>query len=117
MSHSALLRASGQHQGEQYALEAIIGSAAASSGVPHAALLLEFGSAMIEGDAGRQSDARAALLQSLGPAALIDAAAIVASFNAVVKIADATGIPLEDYKAAATEDLRAQLDLDRLKRA
>ena len=52
---------------------------------------------------------------ALGAAALVDAAAIVASFNAVVKIADATGSPLEDYKAEATRDLRSALDLDRLR--
>ena len=35
------------------------------------------------------------------------------SFNAVVKIADASGIPLEDYKAQATQDLREALGLER----
>ncbi len=50
----------------------------------------------------------------MGTAALVDAAAIVASFNAVVKLADGTGIPLEDAKAQATQDLRAELGLERL---
>jgi hypothetical protein len=51
---------------------------------------------------------------ALGAAALVDAAAVVASFNAVVKLADACGIPLEDFKAEATADLRAELQLEKL---
>ena len=43
----------------------------------------------------------------------VDAAAIVGLFNAIDRVADATGIPLEPEKAAATADFRAALDLDR----
>ena len=84
--------------------------------MPHAALLVEFAEALHGTDPVRQSRAREAVAGRLGDAALVDAAAIVASFNAVVKIADATGIPLEDYKAAATEDLRRDLALERFNR-
>ena len=84
-----------------------------AAGVPNAATLIEYGEAMLRGDAERRSRARDAIHTALGPAALVDAAAIVASFNAVVKIADASGIPLEDYKAQATQDLRAALGLER----
>ena len=92
---------------------ALEGSGAAA-GVPCAAELIEFGEAMLRGDADRKSRAREAVYAALGPAGLVDAAAIVASFNAVVKLADGSGIPLEDFKAKATEDLREQLGLERL---
>lgn len=81
--------------------------------VPNAGALLEFGEAMLGRDAKRQALARNTVYRMLGPAALVDAAAIVASFNAVVKIADGTGIPLEDDKAAATQELRDALGLER----
>jgi hypothetical protein len=81
--------------------------------VPHAAALIEFGEAMLSDDPTRQAAARQSVYRALGPEGFVDAAAIVASFNAVVKIADATGIPLEDYKEAATQDLRATLGLER----
>lgn len=84
--------------------------------VPHAAELVEFAEAVLRGDPQRQSRARSAIRELLGPAALVDAAALVASFSAVVKIADATGIPLEDYKEEATRDLRADLGLEKLNR-
>jgi len=81
--------------------------------VPQATELLEFGDAMLGDDRDRQTRARAAIYEALGPAGLVDAAAIVASFNAVVKIADGTGIPLEDEKAAATQEMRDALGLER----
>jgi len=84
--------------------------------VPQAALLLEFAESMHDGDPTRRARARVAVHGALGASALVDAAAIVASFSAVVKIADGTGIPLEEAKAHATADLRAALGLDRLNR-
>jgi len=93
-----------------------VGAALPGSGadarVPQAALLVEFAESLLRGEAVRQRAARETLARALGAAALVDAAAIVASFNAVVKIADGTGIPLEAAKAAATEDLRAALGLE-----
>ncbi len=86
----------------------------AAVGVAHGATLVEYGEAMLRGDARRRAAARLAVYQALGPAALVDAAAIVASFNAVVKLADGSGIPLEDFKEKATQTLRAELGLDGL---
>ncbi len=88
----------------------------AATGVHHGALLIEFAEAMLGINANLQARLREAVQKTLGAAGLVDAAAVVASFNAVVKIADATGIPLEDFKADATRVLRQELDLDRLRR-
>jgi hypothetical protein len=38
---------------------------------------------------------------------------VVGLFNAIDRVADATGIPLEEEKAAASVDFRAALGLDR----
>lgn len=84
--------------------------------MPHGALLIEFAESILRGDDARQALAREMLYRTLGAPALVDAAAIVASFNAVVKIADGAGIPIEEAKAAATADLRAALGLERLNR-
>jgi hypothetical protein len=85
-------------------------------GVPHGALLVEFGEAMLGSDEDRRTLARNALFEAMGPAALVDAAATVASFNAVVKLADGSGIPLEEFKARGTADLREELGLEKLNR-
>lgn len=91
----------------------VLSGDATTTGVPFADVLVEFGEAMLGEDTARRTSAREALYNSLGPGALVDAAATVASFNAVVKVADATGIPLEDFKADATVDLRAELGLEK----
>lgn len=59
--------------------------------------------------------ARHVLRQVLTDAAFVDTCATVASFNAVVKVADGTGIPLEDQKAEKTAQLRAELGIDQLR--
>ncbi|SKA24896.1 hypothetical protein SAMN02745126_04463 [Enhydrobacter aerosaccus] len=43
---------------------------------------------------------------------MVDAAAVIAGFDGITRIADATGIPLEPPKAEQTADLRATLQLD-----
>jgi len=49
---------------------------------------------------------------AVGDAGFVDACATVASFNAVVKLADGTGIPLEDWKAERTASIRTELSID-----
>jgi hypothetical protein len=76
-------------------------------------MLLEFAEAVLGGDDAALSRARAELMTALGPRGLVDAAAVVGLFNAIDRVADATGIPLEAEKAAASADFRAALGLDR----
>jgi hypothetical protein len=45
-------------------------------------------------------------------AALVDAAAVVATFNGIDRVANSTGIPIEDAKAEAPVDLREVLDIN-----
>lgn len=76
------------------------------------ALLTAFADRALTGDAEALTVARAALTAALGQAAMIDAAAVIAGFDGITRIADATGIPLEPPKADAVADLRATLQLD-----
>lgn len=81
-------------------------------GVPHAAELLGFAAAAIGSDSVALDRARAAAIAALGPAAMIDAAAVIAGFDGITRIADATGIPLEPPKAAQTAGVREALRID-----
>jgi len=110
-----LLRGSGEHAGETYVAKAAI-DPDADSGVPHGRLLLAYAEAAVENH-GDLPKRRQAVRAALGDAALADAAAVIAIFQAVVKIADATGIPLEDAKATASADFRVELGLDAYKNA
>ena len=107
-----LLRASGRTQDRAYDLAAVMGGDAGGGGVPQGRLLLDFAEAVLGEDEGSLVGARAALAAALGPEALVDAAGIVGLFNAIDRVADATGIPLETEKAAASADFRAALGLD-----
>jgi hypothetical protein len=109
-----LLRASGALSGDQVDVTAVTRAASADScGVPHAVALIAFADAVVGGDADALAMARAAVLQELGGAALVDAAAVAANFERMVRVADATGTPLDAPLVAVTETLRRDLDLDR----
>lgn len=73
--------------------------------------LLAFADAVIEG--GTELDgARDAVVDCLGEAAMVDAAAVIAGFDAITRVADGSGIPLEPEKAAATAGWRSHLGID-----
>ncbi len=108
----ALLRASGEHTGDAYDFQSVNGEAVDRSGVPHADLLIDYAEAVTGDDPDRLIRARTAIAETLGPAALVDSAGVAAIFQAVVRIADATGIPLEEYKAEITEDVREELGIN-----
>ena len=82
-------------------------------GVPHARSLLAFADSAVAFDLVSIRPARAAVLAAVGEAALIDAAAVIAGFNGIVRIADAMGIPLEPAKAEQTVAWRGPLGIDR----
>jgi hypothetical protein len=82
---------------------------ASETGVPHAAILLRFADAVIAGEAIEV--AREGVVAALGEAPMIDAAAVIAGFDGITRIADATGIPIEPAKAEQTADFRSELRL------
>ncbi len=69
----------------------------AKSGVAHEEILLALAEAMVNGNEETLSAARTRVLEELGPAPLVDAAAVASNFERMVRIADATGIPLDDF--------------------
>ncbi len=85
------------------------------SHVSNSAELLAFVDAVLTGSETELEASRGAVLRSVGAEGFVDVCATVASFNAVVKIADGSGIPLEEAKAERTRDLRADLGIDALR--
>jgi hypothetical protein len=108
-----LLRASGVTQNRSYDLNAVTGAVQDDGGVAHGRLLVEFAEAVLGEDDEALTRARPALRAAIGAAGLADAAGVVGLFNAIDRVADATGIPLEAEKAEASADFRAALGLDR----
>ena len=106
-----LLRASGESQGERYHLKAVTDETQAS-GVPHGELLTAFAEAAVRGVPEQLRAARDSLERALGPEAVVDAAGVVANFQRMVRIADATGIPLDKPVAVFSVDMREELGID-----
>ncbi len=111
-----MLRESSTATGESYDLSAIVGGDRADGGVPHGTLLIAFVDAVLGRDETRLSSLRSTVRSAVGDAGFVDACATIASFNAVVKLADGTGIPLESWKEDRTRDIRAALSIDALRK-
>ena len=108
-----MLRASAEATSQSIDFGAVMGDAG-GGGVPHGALLVDFVEATLGEDAPRLEAARRRLRGALGDAGLVDAAAVIANYSALDRVADATGIPLEAAKAANTAEIRAVLGIDAL---
>ena len=106
-----LLRGSGEHSATAVELTGVIPALGAVAGVAGEGCLNELADAFYAGDLERAERAREGVVTTLGSEALVDAAGIIGMFDAVVRVADATGIPLEDYKVEASEDFRAVLGI------
>jgi len=85
----------------------------AESGVPHGDVLVAFAEGVVQGDDAALADARAALVQAMGAAAMVDAAGVASNFERMVRIADATGIELGAYLENVTTPDRERLGVSR----
>ncbi len=86
-------------------------NASTENGVPHGALLNTFAEAVIGTDDKKLDSTRNAIVDALGPAALVDASAVIAAFMQMDRMADATGVPLDDFVVEATNDFREDIGL------
>ena len=107
-----LLRASGQHSGDNFDLSTTVGTADGDGGIVGGAVFVDYAEAALGDDAARLAAAQAAVRDLVGEAGFVDSAAIVSTFDAIDRIADATGMPLLDAVLEETADVRAQLGID-----
>ncbi len=95
-------------------LQLINGDDNATDGdVAHAKTLMHFAESFARRDEAALTEARAALLAEAGPDVLVDTAAVAANFQRMVRIADSTGIPLDERNVALSASVREELDLQR----
>ncbi|MEX1106907.1 MAG: hypothetical protein WEB78_11965 [Ilumatobacteraceae bacterium] len=78
-----------------------------------ATLLEEFVTAVVGDDSAEADRMRAAVTDVLGAEWLIDASAVIANFEMMTRLADATGARLRPEQLDAAEVVRAELGLDR----
>jgi len=85
---------------------------AAETGVPSGGALVTFAEATVSNDPARIGASRERVLDELGPAATVDAAAVIGNFQRMVRIADGTGIPLDTPVSILTAGMREELGID-----
>jgi hypothetical protein len=95
--------------------EAVWGDTDADTGVAQSRELSRFALAVIGRDDEELEQARSALQKSIGPEGVADAAGVVAFFNAVDRIADATGTFLDPVMQIAADMMLDGLGLEKLK--
>lgn len=84
-------------------------------GIPHSEVLMKFTNAFMSNDKQALVAARDTLVNEMGAAAMIDAAAVASNQQRMVRIADGTGIPLEsmgDEMDAMAEEMSEQLGIN-----
>ncbi|MDA0339032.1 MAG: hypothetical protein O2910_04225 [Proteobacteria bacterium] len=100
-------------KGEEVDLSGLIeGADAVDDRVPHGKVLVRFAEAVLSGSDEALADARVAVIAAAGGNGFVDAAAVVGNFERMVRVADATGIPLDGMATDATVDLREELGLN-----
>jgi phosphoribosylaminoimidazole-succinocarboxamide synthase len=75
-------------------------------------LLVRFADAVITGSEADVATVRDEIAQTMGGEALTDTAAVAALFNAIDRVADSTGIEMEEAKAEASADFRADIGVN-----
>ncbi len=86
---------------------------AAASGVAHGGILVAFAEAMVGDDDEALARARRTVREVLGPQAMVDAAGVASNFERMVRIADSTGIQLDERMEVLSKEVRDELRLDR----
>ena len=105
---------SSQISGVEVALSPVNeGAEHGGGGVAQGAAIVAFVDATMADDDGALKTARTALRAVLSDEAFVDTCATIGAFNVVDRIADATGIPLDDSLFAMSESVRGELDLAR----
>ncbi len=90
-SHARRLRWSGEVHGYEIRIEGIA-DPAVDVGVPGGLALVGLVDRMVERDISARQQARMAVLEELGPEALVDAAAVFGNFEMMNRVAEGTGI-------------------------
>jgi len=108
-----MLRASASVTETNIDIQAINGNiTAAAKGIEFGPELMKFAESLARRDEKALADARKELLEIAGPAVLVDAAGVAANFQRMVRIADSTGIPVDDLTNKVSQQVRKDLHLD-----
>lgn len=107
-----LLRASGQQENKEYDLRSVTMSDI-TAGVADEAHLRALTEATIKGDWLGLAAIRKQAETTMGIQQTIDTLIVAAAFNGITRVADATGIPLDENTEQTTSELRETTGIQR----
>ena len=107
-----MLRVSSETAGLEANLDSVVEGEQVDSKLPGGDALLQFAEVALGDDAEAIGAARQRVSAALGEAATVDAAGVIANFQRMVRIADATGIPLDEPMAVMSQQIRKKLGID-----
>jgi AhpD family alkylhydroperoxidase len=103
--HTLHLHKLSQRTNTPYDLVGVLSGSTTENGIEHGELLIRFTDAVLADDETQLELLRPRLQTSLGAQGFIDAAATIASFNSIVRVANATGTQLDRLVTDQIEDL------------
>jgi hypothetical protein len=80
--------------------------------VPHGKTLARFAEAVLQGSDDELAQARDATIAAVGNDGFVDAAGVVGTFERMTRLADCTGVPLDDLILDGSEDIREGLGVN-----
>jgi len=104
-----LLRESSQHAGQGVDLRTVAGVVDTPSGIPHDKLMMSFAEAVVLQQRKTADLLRPQLIDALGRQGFVDACAIIAVFHGFTRVADATGIDVDDTRAETAKFVHTEL--------
>jgi len=93
--HSLHLHKLGRTANSVFDLDGILTGSRGENGIDNGALIVAFVDAVLVGNDGDLEQIRNELIQNIGAKGLVDTAATLASFNSIVRVANATGTQLD----------------------
>jgi alkylhydroperoxidase family enzyme len=107
-----LLRASGEREGRDYD-ERSVTDPTIDPGVADGAALRALTDAAIRGEWLELADLRSRSARTLGAQQTVDALVVASAFNGITRVADATGIPLDENTLTTTTAMRERTGIQR----
>lgn len=111
-----LLRASGQLENRDYDANSVT-SDSIDPGVPHGQWLRALTEAAVKGDWLTLAEIRPDAEAAMGAQQTLDVLTVAAAFNGITRVADATGIPLDQNTADTTAEMRKATGIQRFEYA
>lgn len=106
-----MLRVSSQSEGLDANLNAVT-EEDVDVGVPFSRLLRQLTEATIEMRWDDLASVRREAIDTIGRQSTIDALAVASGFNGIVRVADATGIPIDSYEDDVGKEIRSSIGID-----